>query len=178
MVQICHLPIRYLLSKVTTFADDTRGGKKRILALDGGGIRGVFTIEILGRMEQLLREHFGRPQMVLADHSDLIAGTSTGGIIGSFLSWGEPVDSVRKLYEENTGAMFCKAPWWKLRGGLFDAKNLSVFLREFFVETDGSLSVMGTQRLKTIMLLVMRNASTGSAWPVTNHAGAKYNTRQ
>jgi hypothetical protein len=51
-------------------------------------------------------------------------------------------------------------------------------LREFFVETDGSLSVMGTQRLKTIMLLVMRNASTGSAWPVTNHAGAKYNTRQ
>ncbi len=152
--------------------------EKRILALDGGGIRGVFTIEILGRIEQLLREHFGRPQMVLADHFDLIAGTSTGGIICSFLSWGEPVDSVRKLYEENTDAMFCKAPWWKLRGGLFDAKNLSVFLREFFVETDGSLSVTGTQRLKTIMLLVMRNASTGSAWPVTNHAGAKYNTRQ
>jgi hypothetical protein len=151
--------------------------KKRILALDGGGIRGVFSIEILARIEELLRQHYGRPQMVLADHFDLIAGTSTGGIIGSFLSWGEPVDRVRKLYEENAGAMFCKAPWWKLRGGLFDAANLSAFLREFFVEENGTLSTMGTARLKTILLLVMRNASTGSAWPVTNHPGAKYNAR-
>jgi patatin-like phospholipase/acyl hydrolase len=131
MVQICHLPIRYLLSKVTTFADDTRGGKKRILALDGGGIRGVFTIEILGRMEQLLREHFGRPQMVLADHSDLIAGTSTGGIIGSFLSWGEPVDSVRKLYEENTGAMFCKAPWGSYAVACLMQKTYRYFCESF-----------------------------------------------
>jgi hypothetical protein len=151
--------------------------KKRILALDGGGIRGVFSIEILGRMEEMLRRHYGKPGMVLADHFDFIAGTSTGGIIGSFLSWGEPVESVRKLYEENAGAMFCKAPWWKLRGGLFDAANLSKFLREFFVESDGSLSNMGTERLKTVLLLVMRNASTGSAWPVTNHPGAKYNER-
>lgn len=156
---------------------DTTPPKKRILALDGGGIRGVFSIEILARIEELLRIHYGRPQMVLADHFDLIAGTSTGGIIGSFLSWGEPVDRVRKLYEENAGAMFCKAPWWKLRGGLFDAANLSAFLRNFFVEEDGSLSSMGTKRLKTILLLVMRNASTGSAWPVTNDPGAKYNAR-
>ena len=74
--------------------------KKRILALDGGGIRGVFSIEILGRMEEMLRRHYGKPDMVLADHFDFIAGTSTGGIIGSFLSWGEPVESVRKLYED------------------------------------------------------------------------------
>lgn len=151
--------------------------KKRILALDGGGIRGVFSIEILARMEQLLRQHYGRPDMVLADHFDLIAGTSTGGIIGSFLSCGETVDSVRKLYEENAGAMFCKAAWWKLRGGLFDATNLSAFLREFFVEKDGSLCLLGTERLKTVLLLVMRNASTGSAWPVSSHPGAKYNAR-
>lgn len=151
--------------------------KKRILALDGGGIRGVFSIEILGRMEELLRQHYGRPNLVLADHFDLIAGTSTGGIIGSFLSWGEPVERVRKLYEDNAGAMFCKAPWWKLRGGLFDAANLSAFLRDFFVEKDGTLATMGTDRLKTVLLLVMRNASTGSAWPVTNHPNAKYNAR-
>ena len=156
---------------------DTSPRKKRILALDGGGIRGVFSIEILARVESLLREHYGREDLVLADHFDLIAGTSTGGIIGSFLSWGEPVERVRKLYEENAGAMFCKAPWWKLRGGLFDAANLSAFLREFFVEHDGTPALLGTERLKTVLLLVMRNASTGSAWPVSSHPGAKYNAR-
>ena len=74
--------------------------RRRILALDGGGIRGVFTIEVLARMEELLRQHTGKKDLVLADHFDLIAGTSTGAIIATFLSWGESVDTIRRLYAE------------------------------------------------------------------------------
>jgi patatin-like phospholipase/acyl hydrolase len=37
---------------------------------------------------------------VLADHFDLIAGTSTGAILATFLSWGEPVEAIRKRYAD------------------------------------------------------------------------------
>ncbi|MEM6916215.1 MAG: patatin-like phospholipase family protein, partial [Verrucomicrobiota bacterium] len=63
---------------------------KRILSLDGGGIRGVFTIAILERIEALLREHYkdSKPGLVLADYFDFIGGTSTGAIIAALLSKG------------------------------------------------------------------------------------------
>ena len=41
---------------------------KRLLALDGGGIRGTFSLEILARIEAQLREKTGNPKLVLADH--------------------------------------------------------------------------------------------------------------
>ena len=50
---------------------------KRILSLDGGGIRGVFSLEILLHMQQMLRDRYGRTDLVLADHFDMFAGTST-----------------------------------------------------------------------------------------------------
>jgi len=61
---------------------------KRILALDGGGIRGIFTLEVLLRMQQLLREHYGSPKLKLVEHFDFFAGTSTGAIIATCLCWG------------------------------------------------------------------------------------------
>jgi uncharacterized protein len=62
----------------------------RILSLDGGGIRGAFTAAVLTEWEK----QTGR---VISDHFDLIAGTSTGGIIA--LGPG-----ARRLYLENLGA--------------------------------------------------------------------------
>ena len=155
--------------------------RRRILTLDGGGIRGVFSLEVLARMEALLRVEYGRPDLVLADHFDLIAGTSTGAIIAAFLSWGEPVARVQALYVEESARMFVRAPFWDLRAGLFESTRLSAALREFFVETQapGELTArpaeLGTERLRTLLLLVMRNASTGSAWPITNNPHAKFN---
>ena len=51
---------------------------KKILTFDGGGIRGVFSLEILLRMQQMLREHTGNPSLVLSDHFDFFAGTEHG----------------------------------------------------------------------------------------------------
>ena len=74
--------------------------------MDGGGIRGVFSLEILLRIQEMLREHTGTPKMVLSDHFDFFAGTSTGAIIATCLSWGMEVEEVMKLYVEHGKTMF------------------------------------------------------------------------
>ena len=60
-------------------------GPKKLLAIDGGGIRGVFALEILQKIEDMLKSKSGRADFRLADYFDYIAGTSTGGIIAAGL---------------------------------------------------------------------------------------------
>lgn len=152
--------------------------KRRILTLDGGGIRGIFSIELLGRMEAQLREHTGNPHLVLADHFDLIAGTSTGAIIAALLSWGYPVSRIRELYHLQARKMFHKAPLWKFYLGKYRRHGLTKILKEIFVEDDGKTpALLGTPKLRTLLAVMLRNASTGSAWPVTNNPRAKFNLR-
>ena len=84
---------------------------KRILALDGGGIRGVFTLQILARIEELFRQEQNEPDLVLGGVFDLIAGTSTGAIVAAFLSWGLPVREIEKLYIDYSPTMFALGSW-------------------------------------------------------------------
>src|SRR5207237_5453070 len=69
----------------------------RLLSLDGGGMRGFFTLEILGRVETLLRERYRKPDLVLADYFNFIGGTSTGAIIAGLLSWGRSIQEIKDL---------------------------------------------------------------------------------
>ena len=154
---------------------------KRILSLDGGGIRGVFSLEILLRMEELLRDHFKNPKLVLADHFNFFAGTSTGAIIATSLSWGMEVEEILGLYVKHATTMFQPVPWYRpikrLLVSRYEAKPLSDFLQLTFSE-DGKGEVpalLDTKRLRTLLLVVMRNHTTGSAWPITNNPHAKYN---
>ena len=77
---------------------DPRGGPKRILALDGGGIRGVLTLEYLEAIEALLRQRRADPDLLLSDYFDLIGGTSTGSIIAAGLACGMSVKDIKSLY--------------------------------------------------------------------------------
>lgn len=154
---------------------------KRILALDGGGIRGVFSLEILLRIESLLRDHYENPEMVLADHFDLFAGTSTGAIIATCLCWGMSVTAILELYLKYGTTMFTPVPWYrpfkKYLVSRYDAKPLSEFLQRIFSE-DGNGKVqalLDSPRLKKALLVVVRNHSTGSAWPLTNNPRAVFN---
>jgi patatin-like phospholipase/acyl hydrolase len=156
---------------------------KRILSLDGGGIRGVFSLELLLRMQQLLRKEYGKDDLVLADHFDFFAGTSTGAIIATGLCWGMPVEEILNLYVEFGGTMFRPVPWYrpikKYFVAKFEAEPLSELLRKTFSE-DGkgqSPSMFDTARLKKLLLVVVRNHTTGSQWPLTNNLKAKYNDR-
>jgi uncharacterized protein len=71
----------------------------RILSLDGGGIRGVFPATLLARLE----EHLDHP---IGNYFDLIAGTSTGGIIAIGLGLGIPARDILKLYVEEGPTIF------------------------------------------------------------------------
>ena len=74
-----------------------RPGPKRLLAIDGGGIRGVLALEILQKIEDVLRQRSGRADFRLSDYFDFIAGTSTGGIIAACLSTGMSVADILTL---------------------------------------------------------------------------------
>jgi hypothetical protein len=155
---------------------------KRILSLDGGGIRGVFTLQVLKRIEDIFREARGRPALVLRDEFDFFAGTSTGAIIATCLAWGMQVREIEKLYIEKGAAMFAKVAWYQRWKGKYSAIAIGSFFREFFREEDAARSeaLLGTRKLwvgdtPKYLLVVMRNASTGSPWPVCNNPLAKYN---
>ncbi|MCK1345717.1 patatin-like phospholipase family protein [Bradyrhizobium sp. 193] len=78
-------------------SDETRTYK--ILSIDGGGIRGVFPAALLAKLEDHLRSPVG-------SYFDLIAGTSTGGIIAIALGLGLSAKDILKLYEERGPAIF------------------------------------------------------------------------
>ncbi|MBK8501023.1 MAG: patatin-like phospholipase family protein [Saprospiraceae bacterium] len=79
---------------------------KRILALDGGGIRGALTLGYLKKIESLLREKEEDPDLLLCDYFDLICGTSTGSIIAAGLALGMDVDSLVNHYMDLGGKIF------------------------------------------------------------------------
>ncbi|MDQ6941422.1 MAG: patatin-like phospholipase family protein [Candidatus Eremiobacteraeota bacterium] len=154
------------------------GGTKRLLALDGGGIRGLISIEIAGRLETLLRSALGAgADFVLADYFDYIAGTSTGAIIATALSLGYRVDQVRTLYLEGAKAMFRRAPLLKQLHYRNVATYLTTRLRELLRGADGEELTLGTDALRTLLLVVMKNATTNSPWPLSNNPAAMFNDR-
>ena len=67
---------------------------KKILSIDGGGIKGVFPAAFLAEIEEKL----GEP---IIDYFDLIAGTSTGGIIALGLGLGFSPREILSMYEDN-----------------------------------------------------------------------------
>lgn len=73
--------------------------KKRILALDGGGIKGAFAAAFLETIE----ENTGKR---IADHFDLIAGTSTGGIIALGLGLGMSAKEITQFYVNDGPRIF------------------------------------------------------------------------
>jgi patatin-like phospholipase/acyl hydrolase len=158
---------------VMSLAEKIRpGSQKKILALDGGGIRGILSVEILAKIESLLREKLGKDEkFVLADYFDFFAGTSTGAIVAVCLSWGMTVDRIRNFYLENGKEMFDKASILKRHRYKFEDEKLSKRLQTEFE----AATTLCSEKLKTLLMLVMRNASTDSPWPISNNPAAKYN---
>ena len=131
---------------------------KRILALDGGGIRGIISIEILGRIEQLLREYYQNPTFVLADYFDFIAGTSTGAIIGAGLAMGMDIAAVRDFYIKSGKDMFDRASFWTRVGSLFGYKYNDRKLAQKLQEVFGQETTLGSEKLRTLLMIITHNA--------------------
>lgn len=157
-------------------------GPKKILACDGGGILGLMTVEILAKLEADLRARFGTPDLVLADWFDFVCGTSTGAIIAACISAGMSMDRIRAFYVESGEQMFDKASVFKrLRYSYNDeplAAKLRTELNRALGYSDGAPpATLGDAGLRTLLMMVLRNHSTDSPWPVWNNPGAKYNQR-
>jgi hypothetical protein len=152
---------------------------KRILTLDGGGIRGVFSLQILARIEALFRQRHRRDDLVLADVFHLFAGTSTGAIIATLLAWGMGVREIERLYVERGGEMFARVPWYGRWKSKYRAEAIAQFFQDLFRngERGGATATLGSPRLRALLLVIMRNASTGSPWPISNNPHARFNDR-
>jgi hypothetical protein len=149
-------------------------GPKRLLAIDGGGIRGVLALAILRRIEDLLKAQSCRDNFRLSEYFDYIAGTSTGGIIAAGLSVGKSVDELLTFYKEAGAQMFVKASLLRRLRYKFDSEPLAEKLKEIL----GAATTFGSDAIQTLLLLVMRNATTDSPWPLSNNPYAKYNDPQ
>jgi predicted acylesterase/phospholipase RssA len=148
---------------------------KKILALDGGGIRGIITLEILEKIEKLLKERLSpKNEFFLSDYFDFISGTSTGAIIAAGLSLGKSVKWIKEFYLNSGKAMFDKAFILKRFRYKYEDNKLIEKLKEVF----GKDTILGSEEIGTVLMMVMRNASTDSPWPVSNNPNAKYNDRK
>jgi uncharacterized protein len=147
--------------------------QRKLLAIDGGGIRGVLALEILKKIEGILRERTGNPALVMADYFDFIGGTSTGAIVATGLAQGMPVQEILDFYLRCGADMFSKAGLLQRLRYRYDREPLAAKLQQVF----GEGTTLGSADLRTLLLMVLRNATTDSPWPIWNNPYAKYNDR-
>ena len=151
------------------------GPPKRILALDGGGVRGILSLGFLLRIEALLRRRHGDdPGFRLCDYFDLIAGTSTGSIIAALLVRGWAVQEVVDLYLRLAAEVFSPR-WWDVRLGILRPRHRPRQLERFLQETLGPDCRIGdSQALKTGLLVMCKRIDSGSPWPISNNPRGPY----
>jgi uncharacterized protein len=146
--------------------------QRRLLALDGGGVRGVLTLRILRKIEAMVCD--GNKYARLSDYFHYIGGTSTGAIIASGLARGMKVDEIEGYYHDLAEKIFDPVPWYKKLKYLYDDGAVSTALREVF----GEKTTFLPKDLETLLLVVTQNVTTDSPWPISSNVQAKYNDRK
>ncbi|MCW5713169.1 MAG: patatin-like phospholipase family protein [Bauldia sp.] len=148
---------------------DAAAPSRSILALDGGGVRGVLSLAFLERIEALLAESAGRP-VSLAEAFDLIGGTSTGAIIGTALALGLPAREIRAIYFSLVPKVFVRSRFrLRLIQTMFDAQALQTEIGRLVGDRR-----LESPDLRTFLAIVMKRLDTGSPWLVTNNPAARY----
>jgi hypothetical protein len=151
-----------------------RSGPKRILALDGGGIRGALTLGFLERIEQILRKRHGRKDLRLCEYFDLIGGTSTGAIIAAALAQGDTVEEVKTLYLELGRRVFGRRRWWwQWLSAKWDERVLRKALKEHF-----NNAILGDATLQTGLCIFIKRADRNETVPLFNHPHGRFYARR
>lgn len=114
----------------------------KILSIDGGGIKGLYSASVLARIEEKTGKRIG-------DHFDMICGTSTGGLIALAISVGIPAQAIADLYYHKGSEIFpvselkyiryIQRKWQFLKQlllrGKFSAAPLTKILEDLFGNT-------------------------------------------
>jgi patatin-like phospholipase/acyl hydrolase len=160
-------------------------GPKRILTLDGGGVRGAITLGYLQRLETILAAQSSKPDsFVLSDYFDLIGGTSTGSILAACIALGMKMSQLKVDYFSVIDKIFGKkyANWNVMPGKAaqkafnllfskadYDSRPIEEALMTMFGD-----KTMESSAFKSGLCIVTKRADTNSTWPILNHPGGKY----
>jgi hypothetical protein len=147
-------------------------GPKRILSIDGGGVRGAVAAAFLQKLEQTLRDRHGRADLVLSDYFDLIGGTSVGAILAAGLALGASATDAVNTFNTMAPRLFGRSsilPRLPLIQARFDPRRLAALLQEQFGD-----ATLGSAAWRTGFGAVSKRIDTGSTWVLTNCPRAKY----
>lgn len=144
-------------------------GPKRILALDGGGVRGAITVAFLERIEEIFSKHYGK-DVRLGDHFDLVGGTSTGAIIAGALALGYRAAEVKDFYTKLAPLAFKRQKWTiPILYAKFDVRGLRAEIEKIVGDLD-----LQSEKLITGLCVVTKRIDTGSPWILANNPKAPY----
>lgn len=129
-------------------------GIRRVLSIDGGGIKGVFPAAFLATLEDAIGDHVAR-------HFDLIVGTSTGGIIALGLGLGLSATEILGFYEQYGPQIFKQRTFVSRLRHLVLAKYSDTALRQALESTFGDRKLGESKRRLIIPSL---NLDTGEAY--------------
>lgn len=141
----------------------------RLLSIDGGGLKGLIPAEALIAIESQLDALTGR-SLPLSDRFDLIGGTSTGAILAAGLALGLKAADLRDFYLKFGEQIFTKVflperIWHSYRSGPLEQHLKDVF---------GEATTLGSDKLRTNILIVSKNVTLGTTWFFTNNTKGKY----
>lgn len=124
---------------------------KRVLCIDGGGMRGIYAAAYLHELSQRYAGAKGVSRLDIGKGFDLIVGTSTGAIIGCALAVGLPLNQVIALYREQGRRIFpSKVP-----------KGCGILWQ--ILRRPNSLA-MGAAALERALTCVFQSATLGETW--------------
>jgi len=146
------------------------GEPKRILALDGGGVRAIVAAGILAEVERRLALRSGRPDFRLCEYFDLIGGASTGAILAAGLAVGkscaEMAEFFRQVAPETATA---KGRGASIRRPRFDAARLEGSLARLLGDHE-----MSSPALRTGLAIFIKRADTGAVLALTNNPRSRH----
>lgn len=155
-------------------AQDLQSRSFRILSLDGGGLRGAYTASVLATWERTLNlkkhdDNSGVPQAPsLAEHFDLIVGTSTGAILAVGLALGVSAERIQKFYRDNGDGIFGSGEgfdnWWHSLKHWFTSKYNHQALEDALRDAYGKSPLAGNAGDN----VTIDNALTRLAIPIFN----------
>lgn len=142
---------------------------RRLLSIDGGGLLGLIPAESLILMEAQLNQMTGTTEP-LCNRFDLIGGTSTGAILAAGIALGKSATELRDFYLQFGHEIFAKSflpvRFWHS----YPSGPLEKYLKEVLVED----TTLGSDKLRTQIMIVAKNATLGNDWFFTNNPKGQF----
>jgi uncharacterized protein len=138
----------------------THASDVKILSLNGGGAKGLFTINVLAEIERIIEQQTGQSNVKAGEYFDLITGTSIGGILALGLASGKSARELEAVFRVSAPLIFPRiSSWRKNWKAAFGARYSSKPLYDAVVSMIGAEATFGDLTRRVMIPAV--NLSTG-----------------